>query len=164
MFYDPCFQNEVTEFHKLRTGRKALTVFAVDEKRRILFPARVLHNLRLTTGKVIFDNRKVFDIQSNTIGGKKVSLFLWSEDLERRWLWQCKMDEILHWMESAKPEDVIVCADIVADESGRPRVRHHPLLVAWAKHTIANQLPELGFVQLQRIAEMLYAGVERRAA
>lgn len=164
MFDDSCFAKEVTDCRKLRTGHKRLKVVAVDENRKILFIARVFQNRPCTTGSLRFDNGKSFDLQTRTIRNQKVSLFLWTEDLERRWLWQSQIEEIVLWLDRAKPEDVIVCADFVAEESGRPKVRHHPLVVVFAKQQILKQLPELGLVQLQRIAGMLFAGSERMAA
>jgi hypothetical protein len=164
MFYDSCFVNEVVDFRKLRTGKMRMKVIAVNEKRRILFSARVLQNRPLTNGELLFDNRKIFNLSSRTISGQNVSLFFWTQDLEQRWLWQCKIDEILHWVEIAKPEDVIVCADFVAEESGRPKKKHHPLFVIFAKQQIEKQLPELGLVQLQRLAGMLCTDPERIAA
>lgn len=164
MFYDSCFSKEVTDFRKLGTGHKRRKVVVADENHRILFIARVLHNRPLTTGRIRFDNGKSFGLRSGTVENKKVSIFFWSEELERRWLRQCEIEKIGRWTESARTEDVIVFADFVAEESGMPKTEHHPLLVIFAKMEIGKRLPELGLVQLQRFAAMLFAANDRIAA
>jgi hypothetical protein len=156
MFCDSCFSEEVTNFHKLGTGHKRQKVVVADENRRILFIARILNNRPLTTRRIRFDNGKGLDLRSSTVGNKKVSIFFWSEELERRWLRQCEIEKIGRWTESARPEDVIVFADFVAEESGMRKTEHHPLFVIFAKVEIEKRLPELGLVQLQRLAGMLY--------
>jgi hypothetical protein len=164
MFDDSCFLNEVTDFRKLGTGHKRKKVFAVDPNRRILFLASVFQNRPFTIGKVRFDNKCSFDLKSRTIGNQKVSLFLHTEELARRWRWQCEIERVNRWMETARAEDVIVFADFVAEESGMPKSGHHPLAVILAKLEIENRLRELGFVQLQRLTAMLYPVCERIAA
>ena|SRR5579862_5471798 len=164
MFNDFCFSEEVTDCRKLGTGHKRRKVVVVDHSLRILFIAGVLHNWTLTSGKIVFDNRKSFDLNSGTVGNQKVSLFLWTEELERRWLWQREIEKVCGWMESARAEDVIVFADFVAEESGMPKSRHHPLCVILAKLEIEKRLPELGLVQLQRLMAMLYPVNEQIAA
>jgi hypothetical protein len=77
--------------------------------------------------------------------------------LERRYMWQNEIGGICDWLETAKPEDIIVFADLVAEESGMPKNKHRPWLVIFAKEEIKKRLLELGFVQLQRLAAMLYA-------
>jgi hypothetical protein len=91
------------------------------------------------------------------VESQKVWLFLWTEELERRWLWQCEIEKVSNWLESARPEDVIVFADFVAEESGMPKSEHHPLFVIFARQEIDMRLRELGFVQLQRLTAMLFA-------
>ena len=164
MFDDSCFMNEVTNFRRLRTGRKKLKVVAVDETRKILFVARVFQNRPLTTGKLRFDNRKSFDLQTRTMDNQKVSLFLWNEELERRWQWQHLMEKIRCWLEKAKPEDVVVFGSFVGEESGRRMICDHPLVYVAAINEIMRRLPELGVVQLQRLAGMLYVGSDKIAA
>ncbi len=164
MFSDSCFTNEVTDFRKLRTGKKRLKVVVVDENRHILFIARVFQNRPFTTGKLRFDNQRTFDLQSRTIGKQKVALFLWSEDLERRWLWQCEIENISRWLEVARPEDVIVFGGFISEESGCSQFWNHPCVAILAKKEIVKRLPELGFVQLQRLAGMLYGDPGRMAA
>jgi hypothetical protein len=164
MFDDSCFTQEVIDFRKLRTGHKQLKVFAVDENRKILFVAKVFQNRPLTTGKLRFDNGKSFDLQSRMIGNQKVSLFRWSEELERRLRWQNLMEEIRFWLEKAKPEDVVVFGDFVGQEAGRRMLWNHPSAPGLAKEEIMKRLQELGFVQLQRLAGMLYVGSDRVAA
>src|SRR5579871_3035917 len=114
MCQDSCFFNEVTDFRKLGTGRKRRKVFVVCENQDILFSARVLHNCPLTTGRLSFDNGKSFDLRSRTCDGKKVSIFLWTEELERLWIWQSTLSRISGWLEEATPEDVIVFGGFVA--------------------------------------------------
>ncbi len=113
MFDDSCFSNEVTDFRKLRTGHARLKVVAADEKRRILFIARILQNRPGTTGKIRFDNNQDFYISSRTVGNQKVSVFLWTQELEFRWVWQNQIDRIHGWLESARPADVIVFGGFV---------------------------------------------------
>jgi hypothetical protein len=164
MFDDSCFTNEITDFRKLRTGKKRLKVVVVDENRHILFIARVFQNRPSTTGRLRFDNKKYFDLQSRTIENQKVSLFLWGEDLERRWLWQSEIENISRWLEIARPEDIIVFGGFIAEESGCSQVWNHPSVAVLAKQEIMKRLPELGFVQLQRLAGMLCSEPIRMAA
>jgi len=165
MFYDSCFSGEITDFRKLGTGHKKAKVVVVDQNYRILFVVSVLQNRRLTTGKVRFDNNRNFDLHSKTVGKQKVSLFLWSEKLERRWLWQCEIEKIGHWLENARPGDVNVLAEFVAQESGLPQSPYHdPMFVSFAKQEIQRQLVELNLVQLQRLAAMLFLVAEKLAA
>ena len=156
MFNNSCFSAEVRNLRKVGTGRKRRKIVVVDQGHRILFIAHVLHNFRLTFGQIIFDNKKRFNVKSGTVENQPVSLFLWTETLERRWRWQCEIEKAIRWVEGARPEDVIVFAGIVAEESGMPQSEHHPLFVSVAKLEIENRLPELGFVQLQRLTAMLY--------
>jgi hypothetical protein len=164
MFDNSCFSGEVADFRKLGTGHKRRKVVVVDQNHRILFLAQVLHNCPVTRGRIVFDNRKSFDLHSGTIGNQKVSLFLWTERLERRWRWQCEIEKAVRWMEGARPEDVIVFADFIAEESGMPKSQHDPLFVILAKLEIEKRLRELGLVQLQRLAAMLYPANKQIAA
>jgi hypothetical protein len=164
MFNDSCFSAEVTDFRKLSNGRRRRRVVVVDLDHRILFITRVFQNRPITTGKIRFDNSKSFDLNSRTVENQRVSLFICSEELERRWLWQCEIEKVGRWMESARPEDVIVFADFVAEESGRPKINHYPPLVFLAKLDIRKGLRELGLVQLQRLTAILYPAGERTAA
>ena len=164
MFGDSCFSRQVTDFRKLGTGHRRTKVVVVDQNQEILFVARIVHNRPFTMGKILFDNNKTFDLHSSTVQNRKVSLFLWTEDLERRWLWQCEIAKVCGWMEEAKPEDVIVLADFVAEESGMPKFTHYPDFVILAKLEITRRLRELSFVQLQRLTAMLYPACERIAA
>jgi hypothetical protein len=164
MFNDFCFLEEVTDFCKLGTGHKRRKVVVVDQSRRILFTARVLHNFRLTWRRIIFDNGKSFGVKSGAVENQRVSLFLWTEELERRWQWQCEIEKAIRWMEGARPEDVLAFADVVAEESGMPKSGYDPFLVDFAKLEIEKRLRELGFVQLQRLTAMLYPASEQIAA
>jgi hypothetical protein len=163
MFDDSCFSGEVTDFRKFGTGHKRRKVVVVDQNRRILFVARVLQN-RPCIGELRFDNRRVFNLRTQTLGNQKVSLFHCSEELERRWIWQREMDKIERWLESAEPEDVIVLADFVAEESGFPKTKHFPMFVVFAKHEIQKRLKYIGFVQLQKLSGMLLSVPEQIAA
>jgi hypothetical protein len=164
MFDDSCFSHEVTDFRKLRTGHARLKVVVAEEKRRILFIARILQNRPGTTGKIRFDNNQDFYISSSTVGNQKVSLFLWTEELEFRWAWQNQIDRIHQGLEAATPEDVIVFGGFVAEESGRPHFWDHPSAFLLAKQEIVKRLPELGLVQVQQLAGMLCTRSERIAA
>jgi len=164
MFDDSCFSNEVTDFRKLRTGHARLKVVVSDEKRRILFIARVLQNRPGTTGTIRFDNNRDFYISSRSVGNQKVSLFRWTEELEFRWVWQNQIDRIHQWLKTAGPADVIVFGGFVAEESARPHVWNHPSVFLLARQEIVKRLPELGFVQLQRLVGMLYVGSQPIAA
>jgi hypothetical protein len=164
MFYDSCFSKEITDFRKLGTGRKRRKVVVVSPDRRILFISRILHSYRLTAGKIVFEDGNVFHVSAETVGGRKVSLFLWTEELQRRYIWQNEIERVWDWLETARPEDVIVCADLVAEESGMPKNKHHPWLVIFAKEEIKKRVRELGLVQLQRLAAMLYAANDQIAA
>jgi hypothetical protein len=164
MFDDSCFSGEVTDFRKLGTGHKRKRVFVVDQnRRRILFVTRVLQN-RPCIGELRFENRRVFSLRFQTLGNQKVLLFHWSEELERRWLSQCEMDKIERWLETAEPEDVIVLAEFVAEESGFPKTTHFPIFAAFAKQEIKKRLKYLSFVQLQKLAGMLFSVPEQIAA
>jgi hypothetical protein len=164
MFDDSCFSDEITNFGKLRTGHARLKVVVADEKHQILFIARVFQSRLRTTGTIRFDNNQVFYVSSRTVARRRVSLFLWTEDLEFLWRRQCEVEKISRWLEAARPEDVIVFADFVADESGRTKIKLSPPLAVYAKHQISKRLPELGLVQLQRLAGMLYAVSDQIAA
>jgi hypothetical protein len=164
MFEDSWFSDEVTDFTKLGTGHRRTKVVVVDQNHRILFIAEVRHNRPLTTGKLSFDNKKRFDLKFRTIEHQKVSLFLWTEKLERRWRWQCEIAKICRWIESARPEDVIVLSEFVAQESGLPKISHLPIFVILAKREIEERLVELSLVQLQRLTELLFSVPERMAA
>ena len=163
MFEDSYFLGEVTDYCTLGTGHKRKKVVVVNQNKRILFIARVLQN-RPSTGDLLFDNKRVFHLRSRTLGNQKVSLFLCSEELDRRWLWQCEVEKIDRWLESARAEDVIVLADFVAEESGLPQSKHHPIFVIFAKQEIQKRLRYLGLVQLQRLTAMLFTVAERIAA
>ena len=163
MFDESCFSGEVTDFRKLGTGHKRNQVVVVDQNRRILFIARVLQN-RPGIGELRFDNGKLLNLRSQTVGNQKVSLFLCSEELERRWFRQLDTDKIERWIEGADPEDVIVLADLVAEETGFPKTKHVALFVVFAKQEIKKRLKDLGFVQLQKMAAMLIPVLERTAA
>ena len=159
--FEDSFSEEITDYRKLRTGHKRLWVVVVDQKRWILFVARVLHNRPLTTGRVRFDNGKSFQIRTRTVEKQKVALFLWTEELERRWIWQNLTDKIRAWLENARPEDVIVVSALVGEESGRTMFWNHVLGYVPAKQEIMARLSELGLVQLQGIAGMLYPESEK---
>ncbi len=163
MFYNSCSSGEVTDFRKLGTGHKQTKVVAVDQDHHILFIARVLHNRPMTWVAIYFDNKRRFDLRSRTVGNQKVSLFLWTEEWQRRWLRQCEIEKASHWMEGARPEDVFVFADFVAEESGRPKSEHDPFFVIPEKREIQKRLPELGFVQLRRLTAMLYPSEQSAA-
>ena len=116
------------------------------------------------TSIFVSDNRRVFNLRSQTLGNQKVSLFHWSEELERRWFWQREMDKIERWLESAEPEDVIILADFVAEESGFPKTKHFPMFVVFARQEIRKRLKYLGYVQLQKLSGMLLSVPQQIAA
>src|SRR6266849_2561589 len=113
MFDDSCFLGEVTNFHKLGTGHKQRKFVLADQNRRILLIAKVVSNTPLTTGTTRFENNRTFYHSSRTLENQKVSIFPWTEKLERRWQWQREIEKVGRWMESARPEDVIVLAEFV---------------------------------------------------
>ena len=165
MFNDFCFLEEVTNFRKLGTGHKRTNVVAVDRKsHRILFLTSVFQNRPLTTGKVRFENKRTFDLCSRTVGNQEVSLFFWTEKLERRWLWQSEIEKIDRWLESARAEDVTALAEEVAQLSGLPKNKHNPMFACVAKLEIKKQLPELNIVQLQGLTAMLFSVTAKIAA
>ena len=113
-------------FPQTRRCHKKEKFVAIDENRRILFIARVLHNRQVTEGKVYFDNGRIFNVPSETVGKRKVSLFPYTEEWGRRWLQQCKIDRIGNFLETAKTEEVFIVADFVAEESGREKSKKDP--------------------------------------
>lgn len=138
-----------------------MTAVVADQKRRILFVARVWQNRRITSGTIRFDNGKTLYLSSQTLEGRKVSVFLWTEELERRWIWQSLNDKIRNWLENARPEDIIVVSGIVAQESGRAMRWNHPMCGSLAVQEIVDRLCELGLFQLQRITDVPYAGSKK---
>ena len=76
MFCDSCFSNQIEDFRKLGTGRKRREVVVVGQDRCILFITRILHNLRSTARKIVFENGKVFHVPTETVEGRKVPFFL----------------------------------------------------------------------------------------
>lgn len=164
MSQDSCFSDEVTDFRKLGTGRRRRKVFVVDENHHILFPASIVNNRPSTTGRIWFDNKKSFDLRSRTLDGKRVSIFFWTQERERCWIWQSTLSGIYGWLEDASPEDVIVFGGFVAQESGRRQFWNHPSVSVIARKETIEQLKELGYVQVQRLAGMLFPAAERLAA
>jgi len=149
------------------TVHKHKQVVVADQNHWILFIARVLHNRPLTTGFVSFDNKKGVNVRSRTVDNQKVSIFFCAEELERPWRWQCEIERASNSMESARPEDVFVFGDLVAEESGTPKFTHDPFFVICAKQEINKRLRELGllsFMQLQGLTAMLYPADEQIAA
>jgi hypothetical protein len=71
MFEDSCFSGEVTNYNKLGTGHKRQKVVVADNKKRILFISRVLQN-RPSAGELLFENRKIFNLYSQTLRNQNV--------------------------------------------------------------------------------------------
>jgi hypothetical protein len=155
MFEDSCFSGEVTDYGTPGSGHDRQKVVVADSKNRVLFISRVLQN-RPSTGELLFENRKIFYLRSRTLENKNVSLYHWSEELNICWQWQNEREKISRWLETARPEDVIVLADFVAQESGLPETRHHPFLAILAKAEIEKRLRYLSLVQSQRLTSMMF--------
>ena len=164
MFGNSCVAGEVTDFRKLGTGHKRRKVFVVDQNRWIIFSASVFQNRPRTQGCVLFDNGRKFYVRSRTVDKKEVSLYLWTEELEYQLRWQCEIEKIEGWMESAKAEDVMVLGECVAQESGRSKWLVSPEFECFARPEIKKQLLELGLVQLQKLGGMLFSVTESIAA
>lgn len=166
MFENPCFSGEITNFYALKTGRTKNTkkkIVVASQKKLILFIARVLQN-HPSTGRLTFDNGKVFNLRDQTLENEKVSLFLWTEDLQRQFFRQSAREQIEQWMEGAGPEDVVALAGCISFVGGFPQFNPHPVYASYAKQYIKKRLLELDLVHLRQVKGALFIGFEQVAA
>ena len=163
MFAGFTLLEEVLDYATLGTGYSRQKVVVVDQNMRLLFISRVSQN-HPSKGKLIFENRKVFQLHSRTLEKQNVSLYRWSQECQICIRWQLKKDQIERWLENARAEDVFVLAGFVAKESGLPETKHHPALVNLARLEIQDRLRYLSPVQLQGLTGMLFPVPERIAA
>ena len=145
----------ITNFRKLGTGRKRREVVVINEEQRIVFIAKVCHNYN-SRQEIVFDNQKTFYMDSQTLGGRKVSLFFPTERLEDSWQKQCEVDAIEEWMKIASSQDIFAFLECVGLERGvvTPSY-HHNFWAEVAKSEIRRHLDFLGLVQLRRLGSLL---------
>jgi hypothetical protein len=155
----------ITDFRILGTGRKKRLLTVVNTEERILFFAKVQHFNYCTKRTIGFDNGKLFRIDSETIDGAKVHLFLWSEVLEHEWHKQRERDRIEEWMKTAAPRDIFALVELAASLAGRTAEKYtHEFLCEFAKCDIRKHLNFLSLMELRRLTSVLIDVHRDRAA
>jgi hypothetical protein len=146
----------ISNFRSLGTGRKKETVVVTNGCFEILFFARVLHNNRITSKSVRFDNGKLFHTDSETINGEKVYLFWPSETLQEEWGRQNEIARIEEWLKTALSKDVFAFLDCVAMIRQKPQPNYRYDYLVWtAKSEIRRNLDFLSLPELRRLKSVI---------
>jgi hypothetical protein len=141
----------ITDFRKLGTGRKRNKVVVVSGEKRILFISEVRRNHDCHR-EVGFGNRKTFYMDSQTVDGQKVELFLWTERLQDEWCKQSEIDSIDEWMKVMFSRHIFALLECVGDERGiATRKYKGKIFKETAKWEIRRHLEFLSLVELRRI-------------
>ena len=163
MFNNSCLSKEITDFRTLGTGHKRKKIVIVDQQGCISI-TRVLHNFSCTKGRIVFENGRSFNLKARTLGGQRVSLFFWTEEWQYQWHRQCEIEKVRPFIETTRPEDLQIFADIVSELSEMERISVDPSFPSLAESKIIEGLWRLSLQQLRNLTALLYLADEEIAA
>jgi hypothetical protein len=153
------FYKCVRNFDDLGTGRKHKKVLVGDSEdartSHFSFVTDIRHNWP-SWNEVIFKNREVFYIPSETVRGKRAFIFLWNELTEDLWFRQTERTKLLEWIGTAQPQDVTAMAELIVEESGSEcRICKHPDFAIFNLQPVQLEIMKLSLSQLRKLTSLI---------
>ncbi|HEV2381187.1 MAG TPA: hypothetical protein VG206_15505 [Terriglobia bacterium] len=163
------------DFRHLNGRRKQIVVIANEPDIRtskFLCKTRVKHyypsqwHTRYRQGYMEFENSQKFDLETESVNGKRVYLFEFTQCVEIVFLRQTAKNTILETLRKAPDAEREPMADLMAEQAG---FKTHSMwfLGSWAEESVHSYLEALSLRQLEDLAGLFISALpvaERLAA
>jgi hypothetical protein len=121
---------------------------------RFLFIAKVLHGWP-SKDRIIFTNREVFWMSSQTVRGRKAFLFASSQELLHRFRRLRAEDTILSYAEKASKDELESLADLILRTAIPKTVASSVMVRVFPVKTIHQNLPDLSLSEIEDVAALV---------